>query len=82
MLVEEYRNGQLIGSVMRDLQIRVVSCTNSLPYLDGMFVAYNSNIDVIKHLTDEDMRKLMELFDEAEIQKIGNKIHILIPNSF
>ena len=41
----------------------------SLPYLDGMFVAYNSNIDVIKHLTDEDMRKLMELFDEAEIQK-------------
>ncbi len=36
VLVEEYRNGQLIGSVMRDLQIRVVNCTNSLPYLDGI----------------------------------------------
>ena len=24
----------------------------ALPYLEGMFVAYNSNIDAIKHLTD------------------------------
>jgi len=39
VLVEEYRNGQLIGSVMRDLQIRVVNCTNNLPYLDGIDLA-------------------------------------------
>ncbi|WP_410507409.1 ADP-specific phosphofructokinase [Methanosarcina hadiensis] len=40
----------------------------ALPYLDGMFVAYNSNIDAIKHLTEEDLLKLIRLFDEAEIQ--------------
>lgn len=41
----------------------------TLPYLEGMFVAYNSNIDAIKHLTDEDLCRLIELFDESEIQK-------------
>lgn len=41
----------------------------ALPYLDGMFVAYNSNIDAIKHLTAEDLSKLTSLFSEAEIQE-------------
>ena len=41
----------------------------TLPYLDGMFVAYNSNIDAIKHLTEEDLSKLIGLFDEAEVQE-------------
>lgn len=40
----------------------------ALPYLDGMFVAYNSNIDAIRHLTEEDLSKLVGLFDEAVIQ--------------
>ena len=40
----------------------------TLPYLDGMFVAYNSNIDAIRHLTEEDLSKLIGLFDEAEVQ--------------
>jgi ADP-dependent phosphofructokinase/glucokinase len=41
----------------------------TLPYLEGMFVAYNSNIDAIKHLTDEDLRKLLGFFNEVEIQE-------------
>jgi ADP-dependent phosphofructokinase/glucokinase len=41
----------------------------ALPYLDGIFVAYNSNIDAIKHLTAEDLSKLTKLFNEAEIQE-------------
>ncbi|MDI9394780.1 MAG: ADP-specific phosphofructokinase [Euryarchaeota archaeon] len=41
----------------------------ALPYLDGMFVAYNSNIDAIRHLTEEDVTKLVGFFDEAEIQE-------------
>lgn len=40
----------------------------ALPYLEGMFVAYNSNIDVIKHLTDKDLSRLIGFFNEAEIQ--------------
>ena len=36
VLVEEYRNGVLIGSVERDIQVTVVVCTNSLPTLSGM----------------------------------------------
>ncbi|MDD3248651.1 MAG: ADP-specific phosphofructokinase [Methanosarcina sp.] len=40
----------------------------ALPYLDGMFVAYNSNIDAIRHLTEEDLPKIVGLFDEAEVQ--------------
>ena len=33
--VDEYRNGQLIGSVMRDMQILVMTCNNALPTASG-----------------------------------------------
>lgn len=36
VLVKEYRDGQLIGSVMRDMQLRTMNCTNSNPYLTGI----------------------------------------------
>ena len=36
VLVEEYRNGVLIGSVERDIQVTVINCTNQLPALSGM----------------------------------------------
>ncbi|MEP7170332.1 MAG: hypothetical protein ABI855_13255, partial [Bacteroidota bacterium] len=36
VLVEEYRNGVLIGSVERDIQITVITCTNTLPTLTGI----------------------------------------------
>ncbi len=36
VLVEEYRNGVLIGSVMRDVQIRVLDCaSNIVPYMSS-----------------------------------------------
>ena len=34
--VDEYRNGILIGSVMRDMQIKVVVCSNTLPTASGV----------------------------------------------
>ncbi len=34
--VEEYRNGKLIGSVMRDLQIVVQECINNIPQLQKL----------------------------------------------
>lgn len=45
------------------------SVKKSIPYLNGMFVAYNSNIDAIKHLTEPDISKLTGFFNEAEIQE-------------
>ena len=39
----------------------------TIPYLEGMFVAYNSNIDFIKHLTEEDLSRLIGLFKGTEI---------------
>lgn len=36
ILVQEYRNEVLIGSVMRDIQLRTVTCTNNNPYINGI----------------------------------------------
>jgi PKD repeat protein len=36
VLVKEYRNGVLIGSVERDIQITVRSCANNIPGLSGI----------------------------------------------
>src|SRR6185503_15332195 len=35
VLVSEYRNGVLIGTVERDIQITVIPCTNQVPLLSG-----------------------------------------------
>lgn len=34
--VEEWRNGILIGTVVRDIQVRTVMCNNQLPYTAGI----------------------------------------------
>lgn len=34
--VEEWRNGVLIGSVIRDIQLHTINCTNNLPYISGI----------------------------------------------
>jgi gliding motility-associated-like protein len=36
VLVREWRGGILVGSVMRDIQMRTVTCTNNNPYLNGI----------------------------------------------
>ncbi len=36
VLVQEYRNGVLIGSMMRDIQFNIVNCTNTIPSLGGI----------------------------------------------
>jgi len=46
VLVQEYRNGVLVGSVLRDMQVTVLACTNNLPTLPGIdttATAYNPN---------------------------------------
>ncbi len=36
ILVQEYRNGVFIGSIVRDIQLRTVTCTNNNPFLTGI----------------------------------------------
>lgn len=46
VLVQEYRNGVLIGSVERDIQITVMNCANNLPSLSGINGTNNFDITV------------------------------------
>ncbi len=46
VLVKEYRNGVLIGSVERDLQLTVMNCANQLPSLTGINGTNNFSITV------------------------------------
>ncbi|MFM2135233.1 MAG: hypothetical protein RL021_633 [Bacteroidota bacterium] len=46
VLVKEYRNGVLIGTVERDLQLTVMTCSNNLPSLTGINGTNNFTIDV------------------------------------
>ncbi|MCW3105059.1 MAG: hypothetical protein JWO09_3499 [Bacteroidetes bacterium] len=36
VLVQEWRSEVLVGSVMRDIQLRTMSCTNNNPYVNGI----------------------------------------------
>ena len=46
VLVKEYRNGVLIGSVVRDIQVTVLNCNNNLPTLSGINGTNNYNMTV------------------------------------
>ncbi len=36
VLVEEYRNGVLIGTIMRDIQFNITNCNNTIPSVSGI----------------------------------------------
>lgn len=36
VLVKEWRGGEFVGSVMRDIQLRTITCTNDNPYVNGI----------------------------------------------
>jgi hypothetical protein len=36
VLISEYRDGQLIGQVERDIQLNVLNCSNNYPFLSGI----------------------------------------------
>lgn len=46
VLVEEVRNGQVIGSVVRDIEVRVINCNNDLPELSGVDGTNDFQIDM------------------------------------
>jgi gliding motility-associated-like protein len=44
--VEEWRNGIMIGSVIRDIQLHTINCTNNLPNITGINggTSYSANV--------------------------------------
>ncbi len=48
VLVTEYRNGVVIGSTMRDIQIVIVNCTNNSPVVANCITNQNSSGGVVK----------------------------------
>ncbi len=46
VLVEEYRNGVLIGSTMRDIQIIVINCVNAAPVATGIDGSNNFSVTI------------------------------------
>lgn len=46
VLVKEYRNGVLIGTVERDIQLTVINCANNLPTLSGINGTNNFSMTV------------------------------------
>ncbi len=46
VLVKEYRNGVLIGTVERDLQLTVMNCANNLPTLSGINGTNNYSLTI------------------------------------
>lgn len=46
VLVSEYRNGVLIGTVVRDIQVTVLNCNNDLPVLSGINGTNNFSMTV------------------------------------
>lgn len=45
ILVQEYRNGQLIGSVIRDMQVYTQTCSNTIPTVSGINGTSNYSIN-------------------------------------
>ncbi len=44
--VKEWRNGQVIGTINRDIQVQVIPCSNNLPYLSGIDGSGDYQMDV------------------------------------
>lgn len=46
VLVREFRNGQLIGTTMRDLQLVVLNCSNQLPTASGIDGSQDFEVEI------------------------------------
>ena len=55
ILIEEWRNGVLIGSMVRDMQITVAPCNNEPPVIEvtDTCVVAGSKLDLLVHVSDE-----------------------------
>jgi len=78
ILVQEYRNGILISSIMRDIQLRIIGCPNgnSLPTASGIDsssqfitkVCANSNLSFQVYSADQDSGQVVTMAWNQAIQ--------------
>ncbi len=66
--VKEWRNGDVIGVVNRDVQVQVISCSNELPYLSGI----NGNGEYQKSVcVGEKVQFQVPSFDDDSAQDVS-----------
>ena len=60
ILIEEWRNGVLIGSMVRDMQITVAPCNNEPPVIEvtDTCVIAGGRLDMLVHVSDETSTKV------------------------
>jgi hypothetical protein len=75
MKVEEYRNGNKIGEVMRDIQIGVMNCSNQSPVLSGINGTATSSgvtgINAIAACAGQNICFTIDAYDVDAAQNIG-----------
>lgn len=80
ILVKEYRNGVLIGSVIRDMQVYTVPCTNSLPTASGINGSSNYSMNVCP-LQQVCFDILTNDADAAQLVTQTNNVALSIPSA-
>ncbi|MFB6257402.1 MAG: gliding motility-associated C-terminal domain-containing protein [Flavobacteriales bacterium] len=76
--VKEWRNGEVIGTVNRDVQVQVLSCSNQLPYLSGI----NGNGDYqMTVCAGEQVQFQVPSFDEDSTQDLSLSWNQGIPSA-
>ncbi len=78
--VKEYRNGILIGSIGRDIQVYVQSSTNQLPVLSGIngtstnvaYACVNSPLSFSIFSNDNDLTQQLSVSIQSDIQNISS----------
>lgn len=74
--IKEYRNGQLIGNVVRDMQVRVNDCDNSPPIITApteLCVEAGDTIQFDVNATDSDLGEFITLSSNGGVYQLGNE---------
>ena len=76
MKIEEWRNGQLIGCVVRDLQVAVLDCNNSPPIInapDEICVEAGDTVEFTVTASDPDLGTFINLSSVGGVYELGDQ---------
>jgi gliding motility-associated-like protein len=84
-LIKEYRNGFLIGSVMRDMQITIASCNNHPPQIESLSdtcVEVGQNLHLLIKANDIDNDRITLTGDGGPLQLQNSPANFPSANAF